>query len=97
MLGLTKRPDSLDLFTETDMNKYYAQQELLADVYSTTNVTKYREHVTEVLDRVCDRIKRLNGTKASLMEWMHIIVLGENHHSSSVVAQSNSLIVRVYW
>ncbi|KAG8676490.1 hypothetical protein FPOAC1_002494 [Fusarium poae] len=75
MLGLTKRPDSLDLFTETDMNKYYAQQELLADVYSTTNVTKYREHVTEVLDRVCDRIKRLNGTKASLMEWMHIIVL----------------------
>ncbi|XEU99841.1 hypothetical protein FSHL1_005128 [Fusarium sambucinum] len=75
ILGLVKRADNLDLFTETDMDKYYTQQELLANVYSTTNVQKYRENVTVVLDRVCDRIKRLAGTEVSLMEWMHIIVL----------------------
>jgi hypothetical protein len=95
MLGLAKRADGLDLFTETDMDKYYAQQELLVDVYSTTNVQKYQEHVTGVLDRVCERIKRLNATEVSLMEWMHIIVLGKNQDLLLAITPTNRLILRM--
>ncbi|RGP66051.1 FAD fmn-containing dehydrogenase [Fusarium sporotrichioides] len=56
MLGPEKGADNIDLFTETYMNKYYAQQELLVDVYGATNVQGYREHVTGVLDRGIDEV-----------------------------------------
>lgn len=77
LLGFSERPDGLDLFSETDMQKYHTQTDLLRDVYSVSNIKRYEYKITQVMDRVCDRISQLEGREVPLMEWMHIIILGK--------------------
>jgi hypothetical protein len=46
--------------------------------FTASNLKRYEPKVVEAMQRVCERLDRLNGEEVETSEWMHITVLGKN-------------------
>lgn len=68
-------PDSLDLLSERDMDRYKLQRRLIGPLYSMHNVQKYEKAVDDVLAKVVAQLIVINGAELDLKMWMHIIAV----------------------
>ncbi|PIA93190.1 Pisatin demethylase [Cercospora beticola] len=68
-------PDTLDLLSERDMDRYRLQRRLIGPLYSMHNVQRYEKAVEDVLIKVIRQLKSLNGSQVDLKMWMHIITV----------------------
>lgn len=68
-------PDTLDLLAERDMKRYRLQRRLIGPVYNANNVKHYEPALDDVLARVIEQLRSLNGVSVDLKEWMHITVV----------------------
>ncbi|KAM3420893.1 hypothetical protein BST61_g4128 [Cercospora zeina] len=68
-------PDTLDLLSERDMDRYRLHRRLIGPLYSMHNVLRYEKAVDGVLIKVIAQLKALNGAQIDLKMWMHIITV----------------------
>lgn len=68
-------PDTLDLLSERDINRYRLQRRLVGPAYQTTSLIRHEAAVDEVLQRAVAKLKSLNGSQVELSEWMHMIAV----------------------
>ncbi|KAK7420437.1 hypothetical protein QQZ08_010424 [Neonectria magnoliae] len=68
-------PDSLDLLSERDIQRYRLQRRLIGPVYQTSNLLQYEAAIDSVLERAITKLKSLQGAEVELNEWMHIIAV----------------------
>ncbi|KPM38024.1 hypothetical protein AK830_g8516 [Neonectria ditissima] len=68
-------PDSLDLLSERDTQRYRLQRRLIGPVYQTSNLLQYEAAIDSVLEHAIAKIKSLKGAEVELNEWMHIIAV----------------------
>lgn len=68
-------PDSLDLLSERDTQRYRLQRRLIGPIYQTSNLLQYEAAIDSVLERSIAKIKSLQGAEVELNEWMHIIAV----------------------
>lgn len=68
-------PDSLDLLSEFDMERYRLQRRLIGPLYLASNVKKFESAVDSVTTQTISELKKLDGAEIDLKEWMHIIVV----------------------
>ncbi|PPJ59512.1 hypothetical protein CBER1_11662 [Cercospora berteroae] len=68
-------PDTLDLLSERDMDRYRLQRRLIGPLYSMHNVQRYEKAIDEVLIKVVAQLKLLKGSQVDLKMWMHIITV----------------------
>lgn len=45
--------------------------------FTASNLKRFELKVVEAMQRVCERLNRLNGEEVDTSEWMHITVLGK--------------------
>lgn len=45
--------------------------------FTASNLKRYEPKVVEAMQRVCERLNRLNGEEVETSEWMHITILGK--------------------
>lgn len=74
-MKLAPGPDSLDLLSERDMDRYRLQRRLIGPLYQMRSLLRYEKVLDEVLFKVMASLRDLKGTKLNLKEWMHIIVV----------------------
>jgi len=65
-------PDTLDLLSERDMERYRLQRRLIGPVYQPTNLKKFGNAIDETLHRLVAKLKAMGGAEVDLKEWMHI-------------------------
>ncbi|KAL6887094.1 cytochrome P450 [Trichoderma evansii] len=72
-----KRPHSegVHLLAETDMTRYQLIRRGAGPAFTASNLKRFEHKVVEVMQKVCERLHRLNGEEVDTSEWMHIIVL----------------------
>ncbi|KAH6889383.1 cytochrome P450 [Thelonectria olida] len=68
-------PDTLDLLSERDVQRYRLQRRLIGPVYQTSNLIQYEAAIDAVLERVIAKLRSLQGAQVELSEWMHIITV----------------------
>lgn len=68
-------PDTLDLLSERDVQRYRLQRRLIGPVYQTSNLIQYEPAINAVISRAIAKLKTLNGAQVELSEWMHIIAV----------------------
>lgn len=75
-----RRPhiDGVHLLAETDMARYQLIRRSGGPAFTASNLKRYEPKVVEAMQRVCERLDRLNGEEVETSEWMHITVLGKN-------------------
>lgn len=74
-----RRPhsDGVHLLAETDMTRYQLIRRGAGPAFTASNLKRFEQKVVEVMQKVCERLDRLNGEEVDTSEWMHIIVLGK--------------------
>ncbi|KAH8122450.1 cytochrome P450 [Trichoderma asperelloides] len=76
---------SLDKGPWYDMMRYQLIRRSAGPAFTASNLKRFKPKVIEVMQKVCERLHRLNGEEVDTSEWMHIIVLenileqGHNH------------------
>ncbi|KAK1236892.1 hypothetical protein MKX08_007840, partial [Trichoderma sp. CBMAI-0020] len=72
-----RRPhiDGVHLLAETDMARYQLIRRSGGPAFTASNLKRYEPKVVEAMQRVCERLDRLNGEEVETSEWMHITVL----------------------
>ncbi|KAL9473779.1 hypothetical protein ACSS6W_008159 [Trichoderma asperelloides] len=72
-----RRPhsDGVHLLAETDMMRYQLFRRSAGPAFTASNLKRFKPKVIEVMQKVCERLHRLNGEEVDTSEWMHIIVL----------------------
>ncbi|GAB1319806.1 Apoptosis-inducing factor 1 [Madurella fahalii] len=68
-------PDTLDLLSEFDVERYKLQRRLIGPLYLASNVKKFESAVDRVAARTISELKALDGAEIDLKEWMHIIAV----------------------
>ncbi|KAI5456956.1 cytochrome P450 [Mariannaea sp. PMI_226] len=68
-------PDSLDLLSERDVQRYRLQRRLIGPVYQTSNLLQYEKAIDNVLEVAIAKLKSFQGAEVDLNEWMHIIAV----------------------
>lgn len=68
-------PDTLDLLSERDIQRYRLQRRLIGPLYQAANIEKHEKAVDAVLDRVIAQLRAFDGAEIDLKEWMHIIAV----------------------
>ncbi|GJC87757.1 cytochrome P450 monooxygenase sdnT [Colletotrichum liriopes] len=68
-------PDTLDLLSERDTQRYRLQRRLIGPLYQTTYLKRHEPALDAVLERVVATLRSLNGAEVDLKEWMHIIAV----------------------
>lgn len=68
-------PDSLDLLSERDMQRYRLQRRLIGPTYHMSRLKKFEPAIDAVLKRAVSQIRSLQGAEVDLKEWMHIIAV----------------------
>lgn len=68
-------PDSLDLLSERDMERYRLQRRLIGPLYSIHNIQRYESAIDGVLSKVVAQLHDLQGAQVDLKMWMHIITV----------------------
>ena len=68
-------PDTLDLLSEFDVNRYKLQRRLIGPVYLASNVKKFEPAVGGVIKVAISELKALNGAEVDLKQWMHILAV----------------------
>lgn len=74
-MSLGNKPDSLDLLTERDMDRYKHQRRVIGRVYGIANIRRHERLIDGALEAAVSRIRALDGAEVDLREWMHIIVV----------------------
>jgi cytochrome P450 len=74
-----RRPhlDGVHLLAETDMARYQLIRRSAGPAFTASNLKRYEPKIVEAMQRVCERLNRLNGEEVETSEWMHITVLGK--------------------
>ncbi|UKZ96571.1 uncharacterized protein TrAFT101_011353 [Trichoderma asperellum] len=57
------------------MMRYQLIRRSAGPAFTASNLKRFKPKVIEVMQRVCERLHRLNGEEVDTSEWMHIIVL----------------------
>ncbi|KAL7919277.1 cytochrome P450 [Trichoderma austrokoningii] len=72
-----RRPhiDGVHLVAETDMARYQLIRRSGGPAFTASNLKRYEYKVVEAMQRVCDKLNRLNGEEVKTSEWMHITAL----------------------
>lgn len=68
-------PDTLDLLSELDVERYRLQRRLVGPVYQTANVKKFEHAVDGVIREVMAKLRALDGAEIDLKMWMHMIAV----------------------
>ncbi|KAK1573263.1 cytochrome P450 [Colletotrichum navitas] len=68
-------PDTLDLLSERDTQRYRLQRRLIGPLYQTAHLKRHELALDAVLERVVATLRSLDGAEVDLKEWMHIIAV----------------------
>ncbi|KAK2040622.1 cytochrome P450 [Colletotrichum somersetense] len=68
-------PDTLDLLSERDTQRYRLQRRLIGPLYQTAHLKRHEAALDAVLERVVATLRSLDGAEIDLKEWMHIIAV----------------------
>ncbi|KAK1538835.1 cytochrome P450 [Colletotrichum costaricense] len=68
-------PDTLDLLSERNPQRYRLQRRLIGPLYQTAYLKRHEPALDAVLARVIATLRSLNGAEVDLKEWMHIIAV----------------------
>lgn len=68
-------PDTLDLLSERDMQRYRLQRRLIGTTYHISNLRKHENAIDGVLKTAIAQLRALNGAEVDLKQWMHIITV----------------------
>ncbi|KDN64767.1 putative cytochrome P450 [Colletotrichum sublineola] len=68
-------PDTLDLLSERDTQRYRLQRRLIGPLYQTAHLKRHEPALDAVLERVVATLRSLDGAEVDLKEWMHIIAV----------------------
>lgn len=68
-------PDTLDLLSEFDTDRYRLQRRLFGPVYQTSNIKKFQHSVDGVIEHAVAQLRAMNGAEVDLKEWMHIMAV----------------------
>ncbi|TKW49287.1 Pisatin demethylase [Colletotrichum tanaceti] len=68
-------PDTLDLLSERDTQRYRLQRRLIGPLYQTAHLKRHEPALDAVLARVVATLRSLDGAEIDLKEWMHIIAV----------------------
>ncbi|GKT41263.1 cytochrome P450 monooxygenase sdnT [Colletotrichum spaethianum] len=68
-------PDTLDLLSERNTQRYRLQRRLVGPLYQTSYLKRHEPALDAVLGRVIATLRSLDGAEIDLKEWMHIIAV----------------------
>lgn len=76
-LGRWHLPNTLNFFSENNLPRMKMQRRYVGQIYSPNNLKKHESAIDRVIQRYSLRLRGLEGKGVDLLEWIHILVIGQ--------------------